>query len=330
MIWYAIIYIANYLTLFMNSRILLPLFVIALLVPSTAAFADVRVISDYYEMGDFLEIGGIFDGYTTINITGENDFKKGYKADFNGLYEFGFPITEQLGYTPGIYNVTISHENGSTHTQQFGLDTIIPVFTLYSETSMIPLNEYAFFFGQVIGIEPKDYSFSGNVLISILDSNGNLVEDNWKSDKDTAKTASSEIAATKSKFRVLINNADTFRVTIDDSNIFGDKANGESIRPIQENGYRVYIKLDPTIYKPYHAYTLKAQHDSYVQTTNFMVLDYRDSFFEDNNNTICQSEQKNLNHAQDMYDELIEAEVYGLAEKYKVRIDNFKFSSGCN
>lgn len=285
----------------------------------TSAYAEVNVMSDYYEMGDFLMIGGVFDGYTTIDIVGDNDFKKGYQVDVDRWYEFGFPLDEKSGYTPGIYNVTIT-EGDYTHTQQFGLDVKVPTFTLYSEKSMIPLNEYAFFYGQVIGIEPKDISFSGNVLISVLDSNGNLVEDNWIPNKTTARSEF-DTAATKSQFRAPINSGDMFLTTMDDNNIFEH-------RTALDNGYRLYVKLDPTIYKPFHAYTIQAQHDDYVKTVDFMVLDYSTPQFSSTDN-ICLTEQSNLDHMQSLYDELLEAESYNLAQKYKLKLDGFNFSIGC-
>lgn len=280
------------------------------------AFAEINVMSDYYEMGNFLEIGGYFEGYTTIDIVGDN-FEKGYQVDVNRWYQFGLPLTEAAGYTPGIYDVIIT-EGDKTYTQQFGLEVVVPQFTLYRETSMIPLNEYAFFYGQVVGIEPRDLSFSGSVLIQVLDSNGNLVEDNWQQKKDTAKNTD---AATKSQFRAPINSGDMFLTTQDDNNIFEH-------RTALDNGYRLYVKLDPTIYKPYHVYTIKAQHDDYIRTVDFMVLDYKGSVPSEVDD-ICINERKNLNHIQGVYDDLIEGKAYDLAHKYELRIDNFKFTSGC-
>jgi len=296
-------------------KVILPMILLAL-VGLPSAYAEINVMSDYYEMGDFLMIGGVFDGYTTIDITGDN-FEKGYQVNVDRWYEFGFPLTKELGYTPGIYNVTIT-EGDYTHTQQFGLDVKVPAFTLYSEKSMIPLNEYAFFYGQVVGIEPRDISFSGNVLISILDSNGNLLEDNWISSDSTAKNTD---AATKSTFRAPINSGDMFLTTVDDNNIFEH-------RTALDNGYRLYVKLDPTIYKPFHAYTIQAQHDDYIRTVDFMVLDYSTPQFSSTDN-ICATEQSNLDHMKSLYDELIEAESYVLAEKYKLKLDNFNLSIGC-
>jgi len=244
-----------------------------MMVALPSAFGSSYLTSDYYEMGDFLTVGGSFIGYTTIDIVGD-DFKKSYGFDVTGRAEFGLPITLEKGYTPGFYDVIVT-EGNKTSIHKFGLEKIIPVFTLYSEKNMIPLNEYAFFFGQVIGIEPKDYSFNGNVLIQILDSNGNLVEDNWQQRKETSR-GNNELA-TKSQFRALINNGDTFRITQEDANIFGDKGS-KSIRPVLDNGYRLYIKMDPIIYEPFTWYTLRVTHDGLVKEVDFMVTDYKDSF----------------------------------------------------
>lgn len=287
----------------------------------TNAYGSVGIQSTYYEMDDFLEIGGDFKGYTTIDIVGDN-FKKGYKVDYTTWHQFGLPLTKNAGYSPGIYDVTITYDNTS-YTQQFGLDVKVPQFTLFYEASMVPLNEYAFFYGQVVGIEPKDMSYSGNVVISVLDSNGDLVEDNWIPRKNTIKTAEDKVKATKSTFRAPIFNGDIFLTTMDDNNIFEH-------RTVQENGYRLYVKLDPTIYKPYHIYTIKAQHGEYIKTVDFMVLDYKDSYFTDNNVDICKSEQKNFDNIKSMYDNFIEIKAYDLAEKYQLRMNNFEFSEECN
>jgi len=299
----------------MNKLILSLLAVVIIGLPS--AFGEVNVMSNYYEMGDFLKIGGNFEGYTIVDVVGDN-FKKGYFIDGQiGLYEFGFPITEKVGYTPGIYDVTISYGD-TVKTQQFGLDMLIPTFTLYAEKSIVYLNEYAFFHGTVVGIDLYDYSFAGNVLIQILDSNGNLVEDNFV---DSQKTSKGVEGATKSEFRAHIKTGtDRYNIPAQDR-LHGDKL-------IYDNGYRAIIKTDPTIYKPYHTYTIRVIHDTLERSVDFMVLDYRAPHYNPNDD-ICVIEQKNLDHVTGIYNEFVEAEIPSMILKYEILINNFKFSSGC-
>lgn len=301
-------------------KLLLCIIPLLLVAGMSSASADIGIKSDYYKTGDFLEIAGyLHDDDVTITIDGDN-YHKSYSAEWNGYQGYGFPLT---GFESGFYNVTISY-NDNIKIQQFGLNKIIPAFTLYAESNIIPLNEYAFFFGQVVGIEPKDYSFNGNVLIQVLDMNGNLVEDNWKSDKDTAKSVNSASKATKSEFRALINNGKTFLTTQNDANIFGDQG-AKSIRPVLENGYRAYVKIDSTIYDPWNAYTLRVTHDGLIREKIFMVTDYNNSYFIENE--VCTGEKKNYDHLIEMQNNFKDIE--SLHDKYTMLISNFKYSSGC-
>ncbi len=298
---------------------------IAISVPAAYAQDYVGLGSDYYEMGDFLQVQGYLNDRVTIDIVGESvdewgeSFKKGYFAEFNGWYGVGLPLTEELGYTPGIYTVTLTYGD-TIKTQQFGLDMYVPTFTLHAEKSMIHLNEYAFFHGTVKGIvDLYDHSFAGNVLIQVLDSNGNLLEDNYIDKNKTIQDT--ELFATKSQFRALIKTGtDRYNISPQDR-IHGDKL-------IYDNGYRAIIKMDPTIYKPYHTYTIRAIHDTFEQSVNFMVLDYLLPQW-DPNQDICIIEQKNLDHVTGIYNEFVEAEIPSMILKYESLINNFKFSSGC-
>lgn len=308
----------------MNKFILTTIIVIAISVPAAYAQDYVNLSSDYYEMGDFLYVQGYSKDYVSIDVEGKTvdiygeNFQKSYKTKFDGLYQVGLPLTKELGYSPGIYDVTISYGD-TVKTQQFGLDVYVPTFTLQYEKSLVHLNEYAFFFGTVKGIDLYDHSFAGNVLIQILDSNGNLLEDNYI---DPNKTSSDvELFATKSEFRAPIKTGtDLFMIPAQDR-IHGDKL-------IFDNGYRVIIRMDPTIYKPYHTYTIKAMYNTLERSVNFMVLDYLLPQW-DPNQDICIAEQKNLDHITGIYNEFVEAEIPSMALKYELLINNFKFSSGC-
>ena len=249
------------------------IFFIFLFIPLSNANAELTsfLSSDYYEYGEHLEFIAKTDSnlqydIIQIEISSEN-FKKVYGAYSNwGMLHVGLPLLEKSGWVPGIYNVEISHAN-QTNYHTFGLEQFPPKLTLYQSRNIVPLNEYAFFFGQAQNSNLKDPSFMSNVLIEILDSKGNLVNDNWKSNENTARSLNEEFA-TKSILRPSINNGVHYFITeeeqiLDENNI-----------PVWPNGYRFHFKIDPTIYQVGHIYTVKATYDDLTESVDFIVADY--------------------------------------------------------
>jgi len=286
-----------------------------------------RVNGDYFRTGDFLSVTSHSNDIMTFDIVGEN-FEKGYTMDpRGGTVTYGMPFPSEM--PKGVYDITFNSIN-YTSTQKIGYGVPLPAFTLHAEKTIHTLNEYAFFWGQVIGIEPTDYSFNGNVLVQILDSSGELLEDNWRASHDTARTAQ-DVKATKSEFRAQINNGKTFLVTQNDANIFGDQGS-KSIRPILENGYRIFIKIDPIIYTAGEQYTLKVTHDGMVKSVNFRIIerDILPIFNVTIDTEICEYEQSIYDTLENKRDNYIIIGDPTLTEKVTLQMNNFKFTEGCN
>lgn len=321
----------------MNKVILLHTIslIVLTIIAIPTAYANVSLSSDYYEMGDFLEINGYFTGYTTIDIIGD-DFKKGYFVDdIVGLYEFGFPITKDVGYSPGIYNVTIT-DGDYVITQQFGLDTVLPIYTLDTVQTVYNSNDYAIFFGQVAGLKATTFSegFSvdaDRVKIRILDHNGDLVQDNWKPSHKTGKIKDSNyltednLHITNMEFYSQINRGELYLKTIKSNQIDGHI-------PILDNGYKFNFRLDPVVFIPNRVYIVEVTYDIYdpIYKEFIVIADVYDEKAK-YQKQVCEPEKRDLQVLLDNYNELVEQGAQGSTLlKIQNYIEVFKFSEGCN
>lgn len=202
-----------------------------------------------------------------VNIAGEF-ISRHYVVSQNGHLQMGLKLSKLMDYVPGLYNVTAS-VNGTVYASSIiGLDVLPPIFTLHSEYNIYYPNEYAHFFGQVIGIE-TDYTVGNSVLVEILDSDGNLLEDNWTQGNYVSARDDTSKDATYSKFRSIIHSDDLYLVGESDDFL------EERKYPSLEYGYRFYIKTVPTIYDVGETYTVKVSYDDLVRTMDFIVTDYR-------------------------------------------------------
>lgn len=251
---------------------LLPLLLVFSISPAYAQLSS-SISSSYYEFGDKLEFRVNIDteqAKDLIKVEIDNgETKKTYGASTNwGSIQIGIPLIEEKGFTSGVYDITFSFD-GESQTHQFGLETFPEKFTLYGQRNIYTLNDYAFFFGQVQGFELKDFSYSSNLLVHILDSDGNIVEDNWKSNKSTARSENDQ-SATKSIFRITLNTVDITwhgetqeeKETFEQNNI-----------PLWDNGYRIQFKVDPITYQAGEMYTVKVQYQDLVREYDFYVVD---------------------------------------------------------
>lgn len=240
---------------------------------------------DHFEFGDTLHIYGKVvndDPSEPIRITveGIDLLKTGENNDSLLPYDFGigthiFPnfnsfdrgifLEKEFGYVPGIYNVTISY-NGEKEFHQFAIEEYVPKFTLFGEKNIYAINDHAFFYGQIQGYEVKDLSFDSSAIVQILDSNGNILKDNWKSINETVKNTE---LATKSIFRTNIFKSDFAQIYEPEEE--SERFNDNNI-PLLENGYRIQFRVDPVTYGPNETYTLRVQYQDLIREFDFVVV----------------------------------------------------------
>lgn len=252
--------------------------ILALFVFNSAYAEDyVTLSSDYYRLGDFLgvhayandrvvfDIQGIsiseeYDTYGNINAT---DYQKGYQMFPRGNMAIEMPFPDDM--LPGIYKMTFYIDNELVNVQEFGYGVKPPKFTLTGMTNIVPLNDYAFFFGQAQGYTPNDPSFASSVLVEILDQDGNLLEDNWKQNKSDIR--GDAVAATKSIFRPALNNGAIYHI------IEEDKRLDDNGIPLLADGYRFQIRVDPITYTVGEWYTIQVNYDNMVREYSFLVIE---------------------------------------------------------
>lgn len=275
-----------------------------------------RINGDYFRTGDFLSVTASSNDIMTFDVTGEH-YTKGYTMDpRGGTVTYGIPFPSEM--PKGVYDITFNAGN-YTSTQKFGYGVPLPTFTLHAEKTIYTLNEYTYFWGQVIGIEPKDYSYNGNVLVQILDSTGELLEDNWLEDHPTIGTAK----ATKSEFRSAIKTADLY--------LRGLQDNRHDDKKVLDNGYRIFFKIDPIIYIAGEQYTLKVTHDGMVRSVNFWVIerDYTPIHNVVIDAELCEYEQSIYDTLENKRNNYVAIGAVAHIEKFTLQMNNYKFSEGC-
>lgn len=273
----------------MKFLFLIPVLLALTIIPAYA-YEDqmwTSINGDHFEFGDTLHIYGKIvndDPSEPVRITVVgNDLLKSIQNNDSLLpYDFGirthiFPnfnsfdrgifLEKEFGYVPGIYNVTVSY-NGEKEFHQFAIEEYVPKFTLFGERNIYAINDYAFFYGQIQGYEVSDLSFDSSAIVQILDSNGDILEDNWFAHDETAKTKNSNIA-TKSVFRTNIFKSDFAQIYEPQEE--KDEFNDNNI-PLLENGYRIQFRIDPVTYGPNEIYTLRVQYQDLIREFDFVVV----------------------------------------------------------
>jgi hypothetical protein len=231
--------------------------------------------NDYYRTGDYLGVNVIayekvvfdIDSVSVYDEKNEKvDYHKGYQMFPRGYLEITQPFPTDM--LPGVYNMTFYVGDEIVNVQEFtyGIKPTKLMFT--GMTNVIPINDYAFFFGVAQSPKLHDLSFSSSVLVQVLDSNRNLLDDNWRPSDHTAKYDTIE-DATQSQFRAAINNGAIYHVT-EENKILNDND-----IPLYPDGFRFQIRIDPITYNVGEIYIVKVTYDNLTKEYPFLVIDSR-------------------------------------------------------
>lgn len=299
----------------MNKIILLPLVFAILLVPTTV-YGSSMIETNDYEMGDFLGIINWFgEEDLTIDIRGEDGFKKSLNSEMRGFYKIGLPLTVENGYADGDYTVILT-EGDTSSTHYFTLYHDRPELTVEIPSDTINLNEYLLISGYLISDNPRALREQNRVVIQILDSEGNLFKQNWNNPHPTAYNLKSlfyEYTASPHTTDVIKNNE-------------RDKKHFSGI-PINQNEYRMVVRMDQTAFISGDTYTVKVTSGKLSDSVDFKVVDYIDPVIILDN--YCDNEEKAYKIIQERYDEILKTDAESLAIKLKDDLDNFHWRIGC-
>lgn len=264
----------------MKMLIILSMFIVSLFMLNSA-YGDsskntyATLSSDYYRTGDYLGVHVfaydkvIFD-IDSVSVYDEKnekvDYHKGYQMFPRGYQ--GVTLLFPSDMLPGVYNMTFYIGDEKINVQEFtyGIKPTKLIFT--GMTNIIPINDYAFFYGIAQSPKLHDTSFASSVLVQILDSDGKLLDDNWKPADHTAKHDNNQ-DATQSQFRAAINNGATYHVT-EENKILNDNH-----IPLYPDGFRFQIRVDPITYSVGETYIIKVTYDNLSREYPFLVADSR-------------------------------------------------------
>lgn len=288
--------------------------VVLLAFMTNSVYAD-NISSDYYEMGDFLFVKGVnVTQDMFIDIQGMG-LDKSYVTDMRGEFEIGFPLNERNGYHSGLYTVTITNGDKITE-QQFGLNQHIPELTLRLDKNMVPLDENLRVFGTLVNDNPRLLSYKDSVEIQIIDNKGEIMNNGWFDPHPTAHTAHKHYGVGDHVYRVSVNNHQSFVETIEERYNFSGV-------PLENNGYRLEIALNPLVFKAGETYTVKAIHDNLTETTQFTMVNYEGVMAVNNNS--CEYDQHIFDHITNQITKFQEYDIIKKVDEWKRTLDNFNF-----